>query len=134
DNYATIMERKQVALVNEIHGPVYIYGDKDMIAYIINNILHNAIKYSGKGSEIKVIITDDTKKSVIVVQDQGKGMTQQKVEQIMSKENWSGSKEGNDIGLGLLITRRLINYHEGAINIESEAGVGTTVTVTIPKK
>jgi len=134
DNYATIMERKQVKLVNETRGPVYIYGDKDMIAYIINNILHNAIKYSGKGSEIKVIITDDTKKSVIVVQDQGKGMTQQKVEQIMSKENWSGSKEGNDIGLGLLITRRLINYHEGAINIESEAGVGTTVTVTIPKK
>src|SRR6056297_1081225 len=134
DNYATIMERKQVKLVNETRGPVYIYGDKDMIAYIINNILHNAIKYSGKGSEIKVIITDDTKKSVIVVQDQGKGMTQQKVEQIMSKENWSGSKEANDIGLGLLITRRLINYHEGAINIESEAGVGTTVTVTIPKK
>ncbi len=134
EKFNSILDRKHVQLINNTKGPVYFYADIDMMAYIVNNIVHNAIKYSKKGTNIYFKISDTTSESVILIQDQGKGMSAQEIDRIMSKESWSGSKEGTEIGLGLLITRRLIDYHNGTINIDSERGVGTTVTVKIPKK
>jgi signal transduction histidine kinase len=131
--YKTITERKNVKLINETTGPVYIQADKDMLVYIVRNTIHNAIKYSTKGETITTQITDNTKETIFQIMDRGKGMSETEINRVLSKDNWTGSRLNKDIGLGLFITRQLIEYHNGTFEIESDLGIGTTVTIRFPK-
>jgi signal transduction histidine kinase len=131
--YKTITERKNVKLINETTGPVYIQADKDMLVYIVRNTIHNAIKYSTKGETITTQITDNTKETICQITDRGKGMSETEISSVLSKDNWTGSRLNKDIGLGLFITRQLIEYHNGTFEIESDLGIGTTVTIRFPK-
>lgn len=134
DRFGSIIARKGLTVTDKTKGPVYIYGDIDMMAYIVNNVVHNAIKYSERGGAIEVKLTDNTKKTSIEVKDQGKGMSAFEIDTILKKENWTGSRTRQDIGLGLLVTRKLIDYHKGEFTIESETDIGTKVIITLPKK
>ncbi|MDA3866803.1 MAG: ATP-binding protein [Salinivirgaceae bacterium] len=131
--YKSITERKNVNVDNKTKGPVYIRADVDMLVYIIRNTVHNAIKYSVKGETITTKITDNTKETVIQIEDRGKGMSDTEINKVLSKENWTGSHLNKDIGLGLFITRQLIEYHNGVLEIKSDLGIGTTISIRFPK-
>ncbi len=132
--FSSIIQRKEVTVTNKTKGPVYIKGDIDAITFIFRNILHNAIRFTNKKGKIEIAITDDTKKSTIVIQDDGIGMDKNEIAKILKKDNWTGSRKEKDIGLGLLVTRKLIEKHNGTFSIESNKALGTKVTVEIPKK
>lgn len=134
NRFKSITDRKQLQIINKTTTPVYVNGDKDMMVYIVRNTFHNAIKYSKKGESITVELSDNLVDSTLIIQDTGKGMTASEVNEIMTKDNWSGSKLKHDIGLGLYNTKKLIDYHKGKLTIESTLGVGTTIKITIPKK
>ncbi|MFO7863204.1 MAG: ATP-binding protein, partial [Salinivirgaceae bacterium] len=110
-----------------------IQADKDMLVYIGRNTIHNAIKFSTKGETITTQITDNTKETIFQIMDRGKGMSETEINRVLSKDNWTGSRLNKDIGLGLFITRQLIEYHNGTFEIESDLGIGTTVTIRFPK-
>ncbi len=132
--FGSIIQRKEVTLTNKTKGPVYIKGDIDAITFIFRNILHNAIRFTDKKGKIEIAITDNTKKSTIVIQDDGIGMDKNEIAKILKKDNWTGSRKEKDIGLGLLVTRKLIEKHNGTFSIESNKALGTKVTVEIPKE
>lgn len=132
--FDTIIKRKNITLTNNTKGPVYFNADIDMIKYIHQNVLLNAIRYSDKGGKIYIEILDHGKITTLSIKDEGKGMSSSEVSKIMNQENWSGSKLKNKSGLGLLITRKLVDFHNGKYYIESAKSIGTTVKIEIPKE
>lgn len=114
--------------------PIYeYYGNPDIIRQIWTNIIGNAIKYSNKGSTIKITATENTSFIRISVSDEGIGMCENTKKHIYEKfyqGDTTRKSEGN--GLGLAIVSRIVKLLDGAISIESEIDIGTTVTVSLP--
>lgn len=110
------------------------YGNKLLTEHIWINLLDNAIKYTPDGGEIIVSCTTDSKNNIIVsVKDNGIGMSQEVKERIFDKfyqGDRSHSQEGN--GLGLAITKRIVDICGGTIEVDSHSGEGSVFVVTLP--
>ena len=118
--------------------PYKLIGDKVRVKQIINNILSNAYKYTNEGTinfDIKAITNDNICNLLITIEDTGCGISKDNLDKLLSKVL---KKEDNlyssQTGLGLSITKRLIDMMGGSINISSEVGKGTKVNITIPQK
>ena len=122
-------------------GPVgdeYIYGDPLKISQIALNIMSNAIKYTNPGGKVDVSVTevpnDDPERLVcdLTVEDTGIGMSEEFLARVFEpfERSASSTKSGvQGTGLGMAITRELVERMGGRIWVESEPGVGTKVTV-----
>jgi signal transduction histidine kinase len=109
------------------------YMDEKLLRYIIGNLLSNAIKYSPQGSQVKFDLACDQDQAILRIQDEGIGIPV-KDQQHLFKSFHRGSNVGtiSGTGLGLAIVKSSVDLHGGQIAVESEVGVGTTFTVTLP--
>ncbi len=115
--------------------PPYIYADEYLLRQILTNLLSNAIKYSPDGGTIRVMITvpSPSQEMMIRIVDEGMGIPvedQQRVLEAFQRANNVGNISGT--GMGLAIAHKCVKLHGGNISLTSEAGHGTTVTVTLP--
>ena len=111
------------------------FGDWLRINQIILNLVSNAIKFTPKGGEIKINADYEGGSLVISISDNGIGMNkevQDKVFEPFQQADGSTTRKYGGTGLGLSITQNLIELMNGKIELESEEGVGSTFTVTIP--
>jgi PAS domain S-box-containing protein len=109
------------------------YLDEKLLRYIFGNLLSNALKYSPQGGIVWFTLIADDGNAICHIQDQGIGIPpedQQRLFEPFHRSNNIGSIPGT--GLGLAIVKRAVDLHTGAIAVESEVGVGTTFTVTLP--
>ncbi|MFB2893987.1 ATP-binding protein [Aerosakkonemataceae cyanobacterium BLCC-F50] len=107
--------------------------DKKLLRYILANLLSNAINYSLDGSEIQFDLMTEGKEVIFRIKDSGIGIPADDRTHIFDwfyRGSNIGKVEG--IGLGLSVVKQCVELHKGNIEIESEVGVGTTVTVTLP--
>lgn len=120
--------------------PTKLHGDENRIRQIISNMLTNAVKYTKQGSvEMSVTFdkTSDTEGVLRVsVKDTGIGIKQENMQDLFDSfkridENKNRNIEGT--GLGMAITKRLVDMMGGDIQVESEYGKGSTFTVNIPQ-
>ncbi len=120
-----------IALFGE---PVKLYADKDKMEQVLKNILGNAVKYSPKGSHIKISDAVLEGHYQVTVQDQGIGMTPEQVNKIFEKfyraDISDSAIEGT--GLGMTIVKYIIEAHGGDIQVESKYDKGTTVRFKVP--
>lgn len=125
---------KEVKIVsNYSELPEIVYGDKDKVKQIVSNLLSNAIKYTDNG-KIEVSVSGSVKKDKcdieIVVKDTGKGISEENIDLIFNK---FGKLEKNSdtlgLGLGLFITKNLVNILGGNISVTSELGKGSEFKV-----
>jgi signal transduction histidine kinase len=107
--------------------------DEKLLRQIITNLLLNAIKYSPKGSEVKLSLISQSESVVLCVQDSGVGIPEAEQDKIFEPFH-RGSNIGhvNGSGLGLSIVKQCVALHRGKIAVESTEGKGTTFTVTLP--
>lgn len=128
------LTNKDVEIVsNYSELPDVVYGDKDKVKQIVSNLLSNAIKYTDKG-KIEVSVSSSVKKDKcdieIVVKDTGKGISEENIDLIFNK---FGKLEKNSdtlgLGLGLFITKNLVNILGGNICVTSELGKGSEFKV-----
>jgi PAS domain S-box-containing protein len=107
--------------------------DRKLLRYILINLLLNAIKYSPKGSEVKLDVVCHEKDAIFSIQDFGIGIPQQDQE-LMFKPFHRGSnvEAVTGKGLGLAIVKHCVDLQAGTISVESEEGIGTTFTVKLP--
>ena len=128
------LTNKDVEIVsNYSELPDVVYGDKDKVKQIVSNLLSNAIKYTDKG-KIEVSVSSSVKKDKcdieIVVKDTGKGISEENIDFIFNK---FGKLEKNSdtlgLGLGLFITKNLVNILGGNISVTSELGKGSEFKV-----
>ena len=116
-----------------VPGPAAL--SEEYLSKIVKELLNNAFKFSGPGQAVRVTTHLANDWLCLTVQDQGRGMTQQQVADIgayMQFERKIYEQQGS--GLGLAIAKRLTELHRGTVALRSEAGLGTTVTITLPRR
>lgn len=107
--------------------------DKKLLQPILTNLLSNAIKYSPPGSTVDLELSYRLGDVIFQIKDQGIGIPaadQQRLFESFRRGSNVGDVPGN--GLGLAIVKKLVDLHGGEIAVESEVGVGTMFTVTLP--
>lgn len=117
--------------------PVFIQGDSTRIRQIFLNLLSNAVKFTPKGQRVILTGRADEDGFVLRVIDTGIGMTAEEAVTAMQpfrQIDSSLSRRYQGTGLGLPLTKSLIGLHEGAMDIKSAPGEGTTVTVWLPRR
>lgn len=124
-----------VILLNHAREPLYATLDVGRIGQVLDNLISNAIKYSPNGGTVTVR-TSTTNDSVICdVADQGIGMDKEEQSAAFDRFFRAGpalSRAIPGVGLGLLITKTIVENHGGTMHLRSEPGVGTTIGFTIP--
>ena len=134
----SLVEHKGVNLIfdTEIEELVMQF-DENAIERCIINIVNNAAKFTSEGGEIFVNLTDDNENIRIDIRDTGCGIPKEKLNNIFDRFNQvvNSKREASygGSGLGLTITKRLIELHNGEIFVESEVGKGSTFTIILPK-
>ncbi|WP_052487730.1 ATP-binding protein [Gordoniibacillus kamchatkensis] len=128
---------KNIVLVNAIAPHTYVEGDSDRIQQILQNLIGNAAKFTHSGSvEVSASRSERfTGMLEISVADTGIGIPAHKLESIFEPfEQADGgvAREYGGTGLGLTITRQLVELHGGTIRAESEAGHGSRFIFTLP--
>ena len=112
-----------------------IHADAYMLETIFNNLLENAIKYSGENPTMEIIVKQNEKFIEIIVSDQGTGMSAEEKQQIFKKfyrvgNEISRSQKGS--GLGLFITSEFVQLHKGRIKCENNKHAGTKFIIELP--
>ena len=131
-------QEAQVHLINDdLPDNVHVIADRRALMQILLNILSNAVKFTDARGSVEIKCQRELSGVAIIVSDTGIGIPQDKIGIITMPFEQLGSeltrkREGS--GLGLAITKDLIKLHGGTLEIESEVGAGTTVTVLLPKK
>lgn len=126
-------EKKGITIVSEIEELPQILIDPARIEEVMNNLISNSLKFTQSGGKITVKATILEKQNITIsVSDTGIGIPKEKQQQVFSKffEVSNGSRKGT--GLGLYITKGIIEKHGGLVEFESELGVGTTISFTLP--
>lgn len=115
----------------------FIKADRSKMIQVINNVLSNAYKYSPGGGEvvIEAVIHDNVRSNLIGIRikDHGMGMTPEQLARVCERfyrADTSGSLPGT--GLGMSIVKEIVELHHGYVDIKSEHGAGTTVTLWLP--
>lgn len=116
-------------------SPINIKSDLDMLHQVWINIIDNAIKYSGKFCKIIISAREINNETIEVkVIDNGIGISKDKINKIFDKfYQCEESHKKSGSGLGLSITKRIIELLNGDIQYDSIEGIGTTVTIKLPK-
>lgn len=128
---------KQVQIEQSISEAHFIYADKEMLDFILRNLISNAIKFSHKNSAIQVITEQDEQHLYIHVIDEGIGMSSQTLEQLQTaslSNSRRGTAKERGTGLGLLICKEFIAKHKGELLIAQREIKGSQFTVKLPNE
>jgi signal transduction histidine kinase len=119
----------------DIEEEVRVWADPDRLAHILRNLLENAVKFSDEGPIRVGCRSPGDKETEVLVSDEGVGIPADRVENVFSGPAPVAQKSGpTGAGLGLYLTRRLVEAHGGTIRVESEVDVGSTFILTFPEQ
>ncbi len=127
------MSRSQLELDPQVD---LVDGDERRIRQVVFNLLSNAVKFTSKGGHVDVSATRQDGEVMVAVTDTGPGIAPEDQDRIF-EEFQQAKPDGNGerpegTGLGLALSRSLVELHGGRIWVESEVGKGSTFTFTIP--
>ncbi|MEL7269428.1 MAG: sensor histidine kinase [Bacteroidota bacterium] len=128
--------RKNIAIVFEEKDIPRVYADKDMMDFVIRNLLSNALKFTSKGDQIFIEISENEDHLAITVRDTGVGMSKKQIQSLLlsAKENKStkGTDNEEGTGLGFAICKDFVDRNNGEFRIESKPNQGSSFTFTVP--
>ncbi len=117
-----------------VDAPAALYGQFDVVrvGQVITNLLSNAIKY-GEGKAIQLILKNENEKAVIIVKDNGPGIPQENQEKIFERfERASLDHSLSGMGLGLYISKQIVEAFDGTLTVQSKVGEGASFKVEFP--
>lgn len=112
-----------------------VTGDRDRLEQVLGNLLENAVKYSPDGSDVTVTVDDRGESLVTAVCDRGIGIPADELGQVFERFHRGrqvSSTNYGGLGLGLYITKQIIERHGGSIWVDSKEGQGTTFYFSLP--
>ncbi|MHA7188775.1 sensor histidine kinase [Arthrobacter sp. MDT2-16] len=128
-------QKNGVKLKTDAQTPLWTLIDPLRISQVLDNLLSNAIKYSPDGGVVNIHAEESESAISLHVEDRGMGMTEQEARQVFSRFYRTPAARHADIdgaGLGLAITKSIVESHGGTISCVSSPGKGSRFTVTLP--
>jgi signal transduction histidine kinase len=110
-------------------------GDADRLGQVLDNLISNAIKFTPRGGRVDVAVLRRGEQALIEVSDTGPGIPAQEQEHLFERfyrASHAKEQEKQGVGLGLAITKVIVEAHEGRIWLGSDPGEGTTFHVELP--
>jgi signal transduction histidine kinase len=123
--------QKKHLLYTEPEIPSPIMGDKNKIRQVFINIIDNAIKYIPEDGIVNISAEQKEDRIVVKINDNGYGISAEHLPKVKDKF-YKANKTQTGAGIGLAIADEIVNMHGGTLDIESEEGVGTSVSISIP--
>jgi signal transduction histidine kinase len=124
---------KNVSLtLSPIDGPLPAFFDADRVMQVVTNLIANAVKFTPQGGEIHVSAEPRTECMQVSITDTGAGIPADLIEAIFERFRQVAGSDRRGLGLGLYISRSLIEAQRGKIWAESQLGRGTTFRFTLP--
>jgi heavy metal sensor kinase len=130
-----LAEEKDISIVIAFLEPVKINGDEVRLRQMVWNILHNGIKYTQPGGELKVSLLEESGFALLSIQDTGIGIPDKDLPFIFDRfyrVDKARSKGEGGSGLGLSICKHIAEAHKGKIEVESKPSLGTRFKIHIP--
>jgi len=136
ESFEPLFHSEEITLEKSIKVNILFKGDADRLNQIFINIISNALKYTNKGGRVYVVMDEDKDRIHIKVMDNGIGISKQDLPYVFERfyrGDKSRSRETGGKGIGLTITKALVEAHNGTIKISSEQDEGTTVEIQFDK-
>lgn len=142
-SFLSLAESKKITYSFDLPGTNQaVYYDADKVEKILGNLLSNAFKFTTSEGEVKVIYRiisssrdDPGSQAQIIVRDTGTGISPEKLERIFDRYYQGNDSDTRDVegsGIGLALTKELVDLYRGEISVESEVGKGSTFKVLLP--
>jgi signal transduction histidine kinase len=129
------LKRKSVVITNKISEPVILWGDENMFAAVIRNLLANAIRSCVNGGFIEIGASGSDNEFVFYIADNGIGMTKSQIDQLFPVSGQPSDHSvslGYSNGFGLILCRDFLRINNGDLWAESREGKGSKVFFTFP--
>ena len=130
-------EKHNVTISLEGMADSRVFGNRQMLEELVYNLCDNAIRYNNAGGSVKVRVYSEKERVYLVVKDTGIGIPKEHQERIFERfyrVDKSRSKSTGGTGLGLAIVKHIVAKHEARVELVSDAGKGTTITVIFEPK
>jgi signal transduction histidine kinase len=114
---------------------VTVAGDYDLLKEMLLNVVDNAVKFTPGGGSVALSLTEENGYACIKVTDSGEGISAEHLAHITEpfyKAEPKRRSGSSGTGLGLAIVKQVVELHSGQLEIQSQEGVGTTVTIRLP--
>lgn len=118
-----------------LHNELYADVDPDGVSEAVTNLLSNAMRYTSEGGWVVVTVKQDRNDVLISVRDTGMGIAKEDIPRTFARfwrSDASRERAAGGLGVGLAITKGIVDQHNGTISVESELGKGTTFTLRLP--
>lgn len=125
---------KNIHIINETVPEVFVYSDSNILHSTLQNLISNAIKFTGYGGEIRISSKVNGEFIAVTVSDNGVGIREEdlvKLFRIDTQHSTLGTAKESGTGLGLIICKELIEKQGGTIKVESKWGKGSSFTFTV---
>lgn len=130
-------QRSIAITMREVSPALRLSADRDRLGQILRNLLMNAIKFSPKEGQVEVLVEPEVEKLTFQVKDHGIGIAREDLELIFNgfrQVDGGSTRRYGGMGVGLAITRNLVEMHRGEIWVESEQGKGSSFFVRLPRR
>jgi two-component system, sensor histidine kinase and response regulator len=133
--YYASVHQKQIKLSLSLTANLKLKADPGMIRVVIRNIIDNAVKYTPKGGEITIGAMENGQLIEITIKDNGIGFGIEARENFLKPDTLTsaGAACVTTAGLGLLLCKELVHIHKGNIRLESQPGMGSEFTISLPR-
>ncbi|MEZ5690311.1 MAG: ATP-binding protein [Rickettsiales bacterium] len=131
-------ENSDISISYVPKGNVLLFVDRIKIQHILGHLITNSIKFNRSGGEVTIEVKRGSNNGIsISVHDNGDGMSILKcydIKEALRQESCWTDNNNQHIGIGLALTREFVSMHGGEVEIVSSAGVGTTVSINLPRE
>jgi signal transduction histidine kinase len=134
DDVRSLAEGKRQTLEEDIAGPLVVAGDASKFRGVCVNLLENAITYTPEGGTIRVVGRSEHGRAVVEVRDTGRGIAAEHLAHLFEPfyQADAARSSSDHVGLGLALASWIVRAYGGHIDVQSQVGVGTVFTVSLP--
>jgi len=135
DKFRLTAEQNNIALKLSCDKDTpFVYADISMIERALNNLIGNALEHNEDGGEVNILVEKSSEKLNIIVKDTGKGISAKNLTHIYDRfyQVDNHHRQGSHAGLGLAITKRIVELHGQVIDVKSKIGTGTAFNFSLP--
>jgi signal transduction histidine kinase len=135
--HAELAEQRGVSLVSEVPpSPVMLPFDRERIVQLLTNLVGNGLKFTPRGGQVRVMLSDQPEGALLEVRDSGPGILAAELPHVFERffrGTNVGDARASGSGLGLAIARSIVEMHGGQIEVASAIGEGSAFTVRLPR-